>query len=286
MEAGRQGMKAVFKNPIVQKTFWEEGYVMTPLLDEAEIEKLLRLFREHAAQYQTAFHTSHFSTDKQYKQAVNDAIIETVFPKIQDRLLGFRPIFGNFMIKNPGSDYFMPLHADWTYVDEDQFRSIAIWIPLVDTSRENGCLGVIDGSHRLMNKIRGPRIQQSSYQHDKSWVKQCGKLLPMKAGYAVIYDHALLHYSPANTTDSVRPALNLSLVPEGAEIIHYCIPEGAAEIEVYSVKDAAFYINYDNYQRPETNSLIKTLPPDSVEWIDDRMEKFVQAKRDVVAKNA
>ena len=277
-------MNPVFKNPSLQKNFSEKGYVVMPLLDEAEVQKLLRLFELHKNQYQSPFHTSHFSTDKNYKQQVNDSIIKTVFPKTKVLMVDYRPVFGNFMIKNPGSDYFMPLHADWTYADEDQFRSIAIWIPLVDTDEMNGCLGVIEGSHKVLNKIRGPRIQQSSYRNDKTWVKKFGKLLPVKAGHAVIYDHALMHYSPPNRSGEIRPALNLSMVPEEAEVIHYCIPEGATEIEVYSVKENSFYINYDNYQRPETNSLIKTLPADTVMWIDGKMDNFGMKKKGVVQK--
>jgi len=276
-------MVPIFKNPSLQTSFSEQGYVTMPLLDEADTEKLLQLFNRHSEQYQTPFHTSHFSTDKHYKRQVNDAITEIVFPKAESLLANCRPIFANSMIKNPGSDYFMPLHADWTYVDENLFRSVAIWVPLVDTSKENGCLGVIEGSHKVLNKIRGPRIQQSSYEHDRDWVKQLGKLLPMKAGGAVIYDHALLHFSPPNKTAFVRPALNLSIVPKDAEIIHYCIPEGASVIEVYRVDDPGFYISYDNFQRPETNSLIRTLPVNSVEWIDSRMEKFTgQARSPIV----
>ncbi len=267
-------MAPVFKNPLIQQSFSEPGYITLPLLDETDIEKLLQHFNRHSGQYQTPFHTSHFSTDKHYKREVHDAITEIVFPKVEPLLADYRPAFANFMIKNPGSDYFMPLHADWAYVDENLFRSVAVWIPLVDTTEENGCLGVIEGSHKVMNIIRGPRIQQSSYEHDKDWVKRWGKLLPMKAGEAVIYDHALLHYSPPNRTASIRPAINLSIVPKAAEIIHFCIPEGAAEIEVYRVDDCSFYMNYDNFKRPESNSLIRTLPANSVEWIDSRMEKF------------
>lgn len=271
-------MKPVFANHKTQKIFSERGWISTPLLEQPQIARLWSLFDKYVSQYRTPFHTTHFSSDKQYKRQVNDAIIDNVFPKVEPLLLDCRPIFGNFMIKKAENNYFMPLHADWAYVDEENFRSIAVWIPLIDTDEINGSLGVIEGSHNIVNRIRGPRIRQSSYERDMSWVERFGKLLPMKAGSAIIYDHALLHYSPPNRSAYPRPAINLSIVPSEAEIIHYCIPEGADEIEVYRVQESDFYINYDNYQRPETNSLIKTLRADSVTWIDERMENFGRKK--------
>lgn len=267
-------MKSVFNSGERQREFSEKGYIALPLLTQDDLNKLLELFNRHREQYQSPFHTSHFSTDKQYKQEVHEAIAAIVFPRIKPLLKNYRAVFGNFMIKNPNSDYFMPLHADWTYVDESRFRSVAVWVPLVDTDETNGCLGIIEGSHRVTNSIRGPRIRQSSYDNDMEWVKRFGKLLPVKAGHAIVYDHGLLHYSPPNKTNVARPALNLSIVPQEADVLHYCIPEGADAIETYDVKDDSFFIFYDNYQRPETSACIKTLPASSVPWIDERMKHF------------
>jgi len=74
----------------------------------------------------------------------------------------------------------------------------------------------------------------------------------------------------------LRPAINLSLVPRAAEVIHYCIPEGADSIEKYIVTDNDFYIRYDNFQRPETGSPVEKIATNSIELIDDRMEAFTK----------
>jgi hypothetical protein len=237
------------------------------------------VYLQHKEQYAQPFHTSHFSNEIEYKRQVNDTIVKVVYPKLASVLENYKPIFGNLMIKHGMNDYFMPLHADWTYVNEDEFRSIAVWIPLVNTDEKNGCLGVIEGSHKVISKIRGPRIQLSGYVHDKDWVKKYGKLLPLKAGHAIIFDHALMHYSPANNTEQTRPALNLSLVPDGTDIMHYCIPEGSGDIEVYRVDGSEFFLRYSNFQKPETNSLIRTLPANTVALVDEKMENFTPFKK-------
>jgi hypothetical protein len=272
-------MRNIFKDSTLQKDFERKGYVEIPALVSSDIAGLHELFVQHTDEYAQPFHTSHFSAEINYKRRVHEAIVNIVFPRLAAVLENVKPIFGNLMIKHGMNDYFMPLHADWTYVEESKFRSLAAWIPLINTDQENGCLGVIEGSHKLSDKIRGPRIQQTSYTHDKVWVEKYGTLIPVKAGHAILFDHALMHYSPPNRTAGSRPALNLSMVPAEADLFHYCIPEGASDIEEYHVDNSEFYLRYNNYQRPETNSLIRTLPADTVKWVDSKMESFNPYKK-------
>lgn len=268
-------MEQVFNNPVLQKQFEQKGYVLLSQFLEAErLNQLLSLFEKHKERFFDSFHTSHFSSDVAYKQDTHDVIAEVVFAKAQPYLNNFMPLFGNFMIKNPNPEQAMDLHADWTYVDETKYTSVAIWIPLVDVNEENGCLGIIEGSHKVTNNIRGPLIRQSARERDPIWEKKYGTLLGMKAGDAIIYNHKLLHYSHPNKSSKVRPAINLSLVPQKASCIHYCIPDGTEEIRVYRVPDTSFYIHYTHFQTPQINTLIETLPKNTVKYIDPMMEKF------------
>lgn len=268
-------METVFNNVLQQKSFDQKGYVVVKqLVDETSLHKLLALFEKHEKRFEGAFHTSHFSSDVAYKREVHNVITQVVFEKIKPLLNSYIPIFGNFMIKNPAPNVSTDLHADWTYVDETKHTSLAIWIPLIDTTIQNGCLGIIEGSHKVTNLLRGPLIRQSSRDRDHLWAQKFGKLLPMRAGDAIVYSHRLLHYSKPNQTDKVRPAVNLSLVPSNAKIIHYCMPEGVDRILLYDVPNTDFYLNYTHFQTPQTNSLIKTLPKDTVKYIDPIMEKY------------
>lgn len=268
-------MPAVFLDSALQKDFEQKGYVLIPsLLDRKGIDALLALFARYQDEYSGPFHTSHFSTNTVYKRQVHDLISGTVFPLAASYLNDFAPLFGNFMIKNPDPAAAMDLHSDWTYVDESKYRSLAIWIPLIDVDAENGCFGVIEGSHQVVNAIRGPLIRQSLRDHEREWERRYGRLFPMKAGDAILYDHALMHYSPANKTNEIRPALNLSLAPASAQWLHYCQPEGANEIDLYKNTDTDFYINYTHFQRPETGDISAKMKPSEIEYIDGRMSKF------------
>ena len=268
-------MHQVFINKLLQIKFEQKGYVVIPsLLEKKELDYLNNFVKKFSNKFIGAFHTSHFSTDVSYKRQAHEAITSIVFPKASTYLNCYKPILGNFMIKNPDTEFAMDLHADWTYVNEEKYCSIAIWVPLVDVNEKNGCLGVIEKSHKITNKVRGPLIRQSSRIHDKEWENNYGKFIPLKAGDAVIYNHSLLHFSPPNKTNEIRPAINLSVVPEEANCIHYCQPEGSNNIEVYNVPDSDFYIRYNHFQRPESQTLINLLPPDCIKYIDKKMQSF------------
>ena len=268
-------MEQVFNSPLLQKKFESNGYVLVEqLLDETALNELCTLFEKHKAKFEGSFHTSHFSEDINYKLEANDTIAKVVFNKAQTLLHNYTPLFGNFMIKNADPKAGMDLHADWTYVDEAHHTSVAIWVPLIDVNEQNGCFGLIEGSHKITNLIRGPLIRQSSRNHDHIWEKKYGKLMSIKAGDAIIYSHRLLHYSPPNKSKFVRPAINLSLAPTNAPVIHYCMPEGTNQILRYNVTDPGFYIHYTHFQTPKTGSPVEILPASAVKYIDPVMEKF------------
>jgi ectoine hydroxylase-related dioxygenase (phytanoyl-CoA dioxygenase family) len=47
------------------------------------------------------------------------------------------------------------------------------------------------------------------------------KALSMKAGDAIIYDHKLFHGSPANLKSTSRLAINLAMIPQETQSLHY-----------------------------------------------------------------
>ena len=267
--------RAIFTSTELDLAFQRKGYIIIrELLNKEEIQQLLLTYENFKQEASGHFHTTHFSTNKHYKKVAHEIISKTVFSKASTHLNEYRPLFGNFMIKNPDPNVSLDIHSDWTYVDEDRFQSLAIWIPLVDTNENNGTFGLVEQSHKVTNKIRGPLIIESSRNKNEYWAKKYGTLLNMKAGDAVLYHHGLLHFSPPNKTNHTRPAINLTVVPKEADCIHYCIPEGASEIEMYAVNGTNFYLNYTHFQRPETNSKINTLPTSIIQQIDDQLKCF------------
>ena len=267
--------RLVFTDDKLEKRFRHDGYVLLPgLLDTAAMKEIHSICCAFDTEFSTSFHTTHFSRNAAYKQAAHEVICRIAGQKIIPLLKEYRPLFGNFMVKKPDPNTSLDIHSDWTYVDESRFTSVALWSPLIDTTEANGCLGVVNGSHRVTNAIRGPLIRESSRNFNQYWADHYGTLLPMQAGDVIVYHHGLLHFSPPNKTQKIRPAINLTLAPKEAEIIHYCMPEGANNIEQYHVPDSTFYLQYHHFERPQTASPVKQLPPAEVKYIDDRMRHY------------
>ncbi len=265
----------VFNDAALQESFVSKGYVVLPnVVSVAELTMLKDAYMPFEKEISQPFHTSHFSADVDYKATVQQAIYATVYPHVKHFFNDYIPVFANLMIKQANSENFLQMHADWTYVDETKFRSVSVWIPFIDTTAANGCFGVIEHSHQFMNAIRGPGIQQNNFKRDRIWVKKYGKLVPVKAGDAIIFDHALLHFSLANRTTLSRPALNLSLVPREVPLVHYCIPEGEQVIEKYIVNDETFFLDYVNWQRPQRGTPIAYIAKEEINFIDERVEQY------------
>lgn len=256
--------------------FLEKGYVVLDALPAAVLEALAQFCNQHVPEGIQGFHTTHFSNDAEYKKRVHDGLVNILGPYLQKILVRHVPVFANFMLKPGGGGNPMPLHADWTYVDETDDFSLSVWIPLVDTTPTNGCIGVIPYSQRLSHTIRGPQIKQSQYPCNETLIAKMGRLLPLKAGQLLVYDHRMQHYSTANDSDRLRPAINISLVPQGVEIIHYTRPEGSDKIHRYVVNDPDFFIRYDNFQIPELGTPDAYLDPASMPLLNERSEAFIK----------
>ena len=122
-------------------------------------------------------------------------------------------------------------------MDETLTRSFNLWIPLVDVNEQNGAVYVLEGSHHAFQAYRGPGINSTLKDvEERIWKKM--HALNMKAGEALLYDHALVHGSPPNQTAKVRTGIVLGILPETAEMKLYTT--GTRGIEVYECNEDFF----------------------------------------------
>lgn len=268
-------IRRVLKNKEQNKYLQKYGYVVIDFVTEEQVETLHKFYNDYPHSVPGYFHTTHFSCNFDYKRKVHNFILQQLQENVDSIFNQHRPIFANFMVKESGESSLMPLHADWTYVDEDKSSSYSIWLPLVDTTIENGCLGVVPFSHHLTNKIRGPHILQWEHPLDDEIIRENGKLLPLSAGQAVIFNHKLLHFSPPNTSEKVRPAINISIVPYNTDIVHYAVPDGQDEILKFNVSSSDFYIQYNNFEMPQTASPVERFSTAEVSLINLKYNEFV-----------
>lgn len=113
----------------------------------------------------------------------------------------------------------VPWHQDKSYwPDTNANPVITVWIPLVDSTHENGCLHLIPRTHKKRAVSHGKESYSgTSYlEIAPSEIESRKKeiiALPMKAGSAVLFNDRLIHSSTPNKSDHVRWSVDLRYQP-------------------------------------------------------------------------
>jgi len=209
--------RPVLRDPALDATLREHGWVRLRLLDDAAVARLVAAWRDlrvvHPPRWDpTGFaatirdHGARFRADEVIRSETR-AAFETV-------LLDHAPFMSAFLTKQAGSGE-LPAHLDWRLLDESPNRTYGGWIALTDATGDHGVLGVVARSHHLVDFDRTPE----SPGHDWTWqLVESGAervLIPAAAGDAVIYDHRLVHFSEPNRGAEERLAVNVGLAPVG-----------------------------------------------------------------------
>ena len=146
--------------------------------------------------------------------------------------LGFnRPrYFGGAAIAKEAGSPPLYWHQDWTYWGEPEsadpipHQVFLMWY-LTDTSRPNGCLRVVPGSHRMRldahDRIgtHDDGVRNQNPETSAGYQPLPGEVdVAVTAGDLVIGDARLLHAAHGNTTDQRRTVITLWYVPRYDEL--------------------------------------------------------------------
>jgi ectoine hydroxylase-related dioxygenase (phytanoyl-CoA dioxygenase family) len=231
-------MEILFKDKKHQEEFEQNGYVVLPFLSEGEIDFLSQTFDQNFPDFPDGFYSTSFSKDEQAKKNTWLAIDEIFDAKIQHLAMPYRKLGSCFLTKSPGDKGEMPIHQDWTIVDEPRYHSITVWVPLCDVDDKNGAMQAIPGSHKFSKALRSPSIPDPLDQIAGILRKDLVDI-PMKAGEALVFSQALFHASPPNKGMDVRKVVTFGFIPQEAELFfHYLNEEG--RVEKYKVPDSFF----------------------------------------------
>jgi ectoine hydroxylase-related dioxygenase (phytanoyl-CoA dioxygenase family) len=240
----------LFLNPDTQTQFDENGFVKIPLLTAAEVEDLktyyLSLKHDHIGEY--GFHVSLDNSNDSYINGVFDKLFGVLVPKLNPLLNDYKPFTASYVIKEAGLQNIVPPHQDWTFVDETEFCSATVWIPLMDVNKNNGALSLIKGSHKLFNEPRcspSPQAKSalSNYLFD---IFPFVEVIDMKAGEALIFNNRTVHASPPNISGTTRMGVGIGITQKNAGLVHhYLVPHKENMVNVYKVNET-FFRRYNN----------------------------------------
>lgn len=239
-------IRQYLKNPELNAQLSSEGYVVVKLLTNDKVSDLAETFKAAQGEvidpfYATAHHqSSEFRNQMSY--AISDAISKPIDELFEDcKLLG-----GSFIVKTKSDQSLLQPHQDWNIVDEREFRSFNIWMPLVDLNENNGAIEVLPKSHNWVRGVRHSSIP-CAYQQVHHLVWENMKPLYLKAGEALIYDHSLLHASKANCSDGLRIACASGIIPNEAQMFFYWNNDGT--IDKYE-SNPEYFMTENIFTRP------------------------------------
>lgn len=211
--------QTIIKEVKADQQLLEEGFVIIPFLNQKEVEDLKIFFYQNHPQKLEGLYASAHHPDLVYRNQMNDKI-KTVFERANQKyFINQSALGGTFMVKAPGEAGSLQPHQDWSIVDEDEWRSFNVWVPLVDVNEKNGSIQVKVKSHLGEKTYRSINIPPSWDTSEKAW--EGLKTLNLKAGEALVYDHRLIHASKENRTNEDRLVVVYGIIPKEAEMRYY-----------------------------------------------------------------
>lgn len=189
------------------------------------------------------FHTSLYDQRRSYRESVLSAYEDVMGPALDRVFDAHRIMFANYTVKLPGADE-VPLHVDWTFLDEADFRSATVWCPLIDVDSDvgNGPLGVVVGSHRRIDFVR--IVNVPCYDRSVALTEDLERItLDLRPGQAVVMDNRTVHFSQPNHTDAARIVASCVIGPSEATMHHYWQSPDDGRLFRFAL-DREFYLTY------------------------------------------
>jgi hypothetical protein len=232
----------------LDERFRRDGYVVIEgFCAPDQVAALIDAYEEHGPAPGDVGSYCHFdfqSADQAYKRATDAAIRAALAEPLDRWFVGYRPYYGNYVMKWPSPTSWFGVHQDSCFVDETTAVSASIWVATTEVDERNGAVWFFPGSHRMRSTVRGSNQEAYSFQDVGASIEaRCGRIVRLQPGDAIVFDHRVVHWSYANTSSAPRLAAVLGVIPDEATLIHHHATSGGAEVETFAIDDEFFIVN-------------------------------------------
>ncbi|MBL4586933.1 MAG: phytanoyl-CoA dioxygenase family protein [Flavobacteriales bacterium] len=234
------------KDAELDRQLSEKGFVVMDFLGTEEVAALTKTFNDSHTEETVPFYATAHHQNTDFRKKMSAAISEKLQPHFDKTFENCNLLGASFIVKSKSEQSLLQPHQDWNIVDETKFRSFNIWIPLVDLNENNGAIEILPKSHNWLRGYRHSSIN-CAYSNVHHLVWENMKPPYLKAGQALIYGHALLHASKANTSDQKRIALASGIIPSEAQMYFYWNNNGT--VEQYE-SNTAFFMTENIFEGP------------------------------------
>ena len=249
----------IFHDEVMNGQFNRDGFIVLDFNPVPVIDALLELFGPVAGYYHHSYQATVLLNDLAHRKLMHEKIRDIAADIFLPYLKSYRSIYYGFSIKNAQStDNGLQLHQDLTSADPGGRPSLGLWCPLVPVDLHNGCLQVVPGSH--INNY--PRALFSHYIPQMDEQELCDHVLtlPMEPGQLLLFNQGLVHASPANQSNAIRPAITSVILPEESPVFFFYRNEETDPVTIdgYIVEED-FYLYHNLIDKPEHGQLVASM---------------------------
>ncbi|MBV6647188.1 MAG: phytanoyl-CoA dioxygenase family protein [Cyclobacteriaceae bacterium] len=199
-----------------QVSFYQKNGYLLPgqmMFDSIDQQRLTNIFEEHLAnkgeKLSDELDTPHFRDDRLFDFLLNPAVLDVV-----EDIIG--PNIGlwssHFISKEPGVGRRTPWHEDSAYWKGKFDRLdgiVTIWLAIDDATIQNGCMGVVPGSHRNGHSeyedVENAKTSTFTTEIKKgSFDLESIVWFELNKGTYSLHDARIIHGANANTSDKRR----------------------------------------------------------------------------------
>jgi hypothetical protein len=219
--------RSIFKDTTWNKEINEDGFVKCKFLEANDIADLLSIANSFGFKTGDVYkgklvgmNVSLFDARKEQREKFFDAVWNILASKVNNVLDRYEPVMINFWSKLPGGGD-LELHQNWTHVNEADYTSLSLWIPLQPTSRKNGTLEVVPKSHKKIGTVRGPGIGHMFERIEKEIIDKYLIPIDLEVGEVAFIDDSIVHYTGHNNDVSPRNSIQVLLKPAEAPALFF-----------------------------------------------------------------
>jgi phytanoyl-CoA hydroxylase len=235
----------------------QDGYLIVKnFLNPEEVKKLYSIAVEDDMMRKHSFDLND-QTGKKTKLALwytpgNDAYgllskSKRIIDSINELLDGDAPVchfHSKLMQKEPKVGGAWEWHQDYGYWYKNEFlfpgQMISVMIAITDANKQNGCLQVIKGTHkmgRIEHGFSGEQVGASQHYVDLALKTMELVYVEINAGDALFFHSNILHRSEANVSDNSRWSL-ISCYNRSSNV-PYNEPSNSSTVPIIAVPDEA-----------------------------------------------
>ncbi len=173
-------------------------------------------------------HNRHLDSRVMYDLSTHPEILSRMISLYGPDLLLWRT---NFFIKDKGTKA-IPWHQDFNYWPLEPPIIISAWIAIDPSTKENGCVQIIPGSHRKViphvkatPDVQFQEMADAGYYNPKDLVE-----LEMQPGEFILFNERTLHHSEANQSEQRRIGLAIRVIIPIVQVLKYDSPNHALHL--------------------------------------------------------